>query len=318
MSPILLAPKAGHFAPKAKSIIHLFMHGGPSHVDTFDYKPSLAKYQGQRPDAVKDLGTERRTFNLFPSPFKFSKHGQSGLEISEAVQGSRDMRRRPVRDSLDAHRHSEPRSGHHDDVQRLEPDEPPVARLMAARMAWGARTKTCPASSRCAPARPAYVGPQLWSNSFLPGIYQGCHVNHRDPDPNKVMDHLKNLQLGNKAQREQLDLLQGPQRAARGEASKRIGAADAHPVDGNGLPHADGSARGVRSFHRNAGDARCLRQRALQRRLHSRAAACRARRAGGAALLRFARELGLAREHRPSRRVLPPRRPADRRAARRT
>src|SRR5690349_12398074 len=64
-----VAPKQGHFAPKAKRIIHLFMHGGPSHVDTFDYKPSLAKYQGQRPDAVKDLGTERRTFNLFPSPF---------------------------------------------------------------------------------------------------------------------------------------------------------------------------------------------------------------------------------------------------------
>src|SRR5688572_6146823 len=52
-----LAPKAGHIRPRAKSIIHLFMNGGPSHVDTFDHKPALTKYAGQRPPAV-NLSTE--------------------------------------------------------------------------------------------------------------------------------------------------------------------------------------------------------------------------------------------------------------------
>ena len=77
-----LAPRSPHFAPKAKRVIHLFMNGGPSHVDTFDPKPLLTKNHGKalpRPN----LPTERKTGSAFASPFKFSKHGQSGLEISE-------------------------------------------------------------------------------------------------------------------------------------------------------------------------------------------------------------------------------------------
>ncbi|MDA7680740.1 DUF1501 domain-containing protein, partial [bacterium] len=64
-----LAPKAPHFAPKAKRVIQLFMPGGPSQVDTFDYKPMIAKHAGERPKAV-DKKTLRNTKNgLFPSPF---------------------------------------------------------------------------------------------------------------------------------------------------------------------------------------------------------------------------------------------------------
>ncbi len=76
-----LAPKKPHLQPRAKRLIHLFMNGGVSQVDTFDHKPALEKYKGQRPPSV-NLSTERRTFNLMPSPFAFTKHGQSGLEIS--------------------------------------------------------------------------------------------------------------------------------------------------------------------------------------------------------------------------------------------
>ena len=57
-----LGPKAPHFAPKAKHVIQLFMPGGPSHVDTFDYKPDIEKYQGQRPQIV-DRKTLRNTKN---------------------------------------------------------------------------------------------------------------------------------------------------------------------------------------------------------------------------------------------------------------
>src|SRR5205814_7176586 len=77
-----LGVKAPHFRPRAKRLIHLFMNGGPSHVDTFDPKPSLTKYAGQRPPAA-NLSTERKTFALMPSPFEFRKHGQSGLEVSD-------------------------------------------------------------------------------------------------------------------------------------------------------------------------------------------------------------------------------------------
>src|SRR5262245_10511536 len=76
-----LAPKQPHFAPQAKRVIHFFCNGGPSHVDTFDPKPALAKHAGQQ--LPETLRTERKTGAAFPSPFKFQRYGESGLEISE-------------------------------------------------------------------------------------------------------------------------------------------------------------------------------------------------------------------------------------------
>src|ERR1700724_2063802 len=77
-----LTPKAPHFPGKAKRVIHLFMNGGPSHVDTFDPKPMLEKFAG-KPLPRENPRTERKTGAAFPSPFKFQKYGQSGIEISE-------------------------------------------------------------------------------------------------------------------------------------------------------------------------------------------------------------------------------------------
>src|SRR5688500_18654167 len=77
-----LAPRRPHFTPKAKRVIHLFMNGGPSHVDTFDPKPLLARYAGQQLP-MENLRTERRTGAAFPSPYRFRKHGRGGLEVSE-------------------------------------------------------------------------------------------------------------------------------------------------------------------------------------------------------------------------------------------
>ena len=80
-----LAPKAPHFAPKAKSVIFLFMYGGPSQVDLFDPKPALAKYAGKPIPVFKEADAFRTgTKNMaLPSPFKFAKHGQSGVEMCE-------------------------------------------------------------------------------------------------------------------------------------------------------------------------------------------------------------------------------------------
>ncbi len=76
------AHRAPHFPAKATHVIHLFLNGGPSHVDSFDYKPALAKYHG-KPYPGGNLKTERKTGTLMQSPFEFKKFGESGVEISE-------------------------------------------------------------------------------------------------------------------------------------------------------------------------------------------------------------------------------------------
>ncbi|HZZ72689.1 MAG TPA: DUF1501 domain-containing protein, partial [Pirellulales bacterium] len=200
-----LAPKAPLFKPRAKRLIHLFMCGGPSHVDTFDYKPALTKYAGQRPDAV-NLSTERRTFNLFPSPFKFNKYGQSGLEVSDAFKKIAECA-----DDLCVIRSM------HTDI----PNHDPGILMMCSGSnltnrpafgSWllyglGSENLNLPGFIALCPGRPGFVGPALWNNSFLPGIYQGCHVNHLNNKPDQVMDYLKNLQLTSTAQREEVDLM---------------------------------------------------------------------------------------------------------------
>jgi hypothetical protein len=83
-----LLPKKPHFAPKAKRVIYLFQAGAPSQLDLFDYKPELVKYNGKPvpPELAKgmDYAFIRPDAGLYASEFKFSKHGQSGAEISDA------------------------------------------------------------------------------------------------------------------------------------------------------------------------------------------------------------------------------------------
>src|SRR2546421_589789 len=69
-----------HFAPLAKRVIFLFMNGGPSHVDTFDPKPGLMKFEGKQPEGKKTKGS-----GFMPSPLKFNRCGRNGIEISETL-----------------------------------------------------------------------------------------------------------------------------------------------------------------------------------------------------------------------------------------
>ena len=78
-----MAPKRPHFAPRAKRVIFLFLHGGISHVDTFDEKPELSKRNGQPVPFKKPDFEFAVTGNLLGSPWKFHSHGQSGLRVSE-------------------------------------------------------------------------------------------------------------------------------------------------------------------------------------------------------------------------------------------
>src|SRR5258708_31797262 len=77
-----LAPRPPHFAGRAKHVIHVYLNGGPSQVDTFDPKPLLRRFAGQTLPAG-NLTTERPTGAALPSPFRFKRYGQAGLEISE-------------------------------------------------------------------------------------------------------------------------------------------------------------------------------------------------------------------------------------------
>ncbi len=83
-----LAPKAPHFAAKAKRVIYLFQAGAPSQLDLFDYKPELVKYDGKPvpQELVKGINYAfiKPDAGLYASEFKFAKHGQSGAELSEA------------------------------------------------------------------------------------------------------------------------------------------------------------------------------------------------------------------------------------------
>src|SRR5215813_2121247 len=78
-------PPGTHFPPRARNVIFLYMDGGPSQVDTFDYQPLLAKYHGKDPHSV--FKVEPTQFNnvgrVMASPWKFRQHGQSGLWVSE-------------------------------------------------------------------------------------------------------------------------------------------------------------------------------------------------------------------------------------------
>jgi hypothetical protein len=79
-----LRPRPPHLPARARAVIQLYMNGGPSHIDLFDPKPMLARYDGkQPPKEVAD--DEKRTGNLLRSPFAFRRHGQSGLELSETL-----------------------------------------------------------------------------------------------------------------------------------------------------------------------------------------------------------------------------------------
>ena len=93
MAPQPLTPKQPHFKPKATRVVYLFMGGAPSQLDLFDDKPTLAKYNGQPVPKEVVMGQKYAFIKpdaaLFASEFKFSRHGQCGAELSEALRAWR-------------------------------------------------------------------------------------------------------------------------------------------------------------------------------------------------------------------------------------
>ena len=203
-NPSPLAVKPSHFPAKAKRVIHLFMNGGPSQVDTFDPKPQLTKYDGQKPPNA-ELKTERKTGGLMKSPFKFAKHGQSGIEVSEIfphIAGCVDdlCVIRSMHTNIPNHEPSL--------LMMNSGETQPTRPSMGSWLLYGLGTENqnLPGFVVLCPGKPV-VGPQLWGNSFLPGIYQGTHINNAKMNPKDVIRHINNGWVDREEQREQLDLM---------------------------------------------------------------------------------------------------------------
>ena len=130
---------------KAKRVIFMFMQGGPSHVDTFDYKPALERDDGKSPGAgVGGKGNRK----LLKSPWKFSPARQERPADLRAVPEPRQARRRPVPAQRHAHRPAEPSAGRRAAAHRQLPVRPAHRWARGCCTAWAPRTRSCPASSR--------------------------------------------------------------------------------------------------------------------------------------------------------------------------
>jgi hypothetical protein len=201
-----LAPKPPHFRPRAKRVIFLFMNGGPSQVDTFDPKPAMEKYRGTRPEGAQ-LPTERaKGGGLLPSPFKFEKHGQSGIEVSELYPNvARCI------DDICVIRSMHTNTPNHEpsllmmNSGETQPTRPSLGSWLTYGL--GSENQNLPGYVVLCPGIPV-VGPQLWGNSFLPGVFQGTHINNSSMDPKKIIQNVNNPNLPRSVQRQQLDLLQ--------------------------------------------------------------------------------------------------------------
>ena len=190
-----------HHPPRAKRVIFLFMNGAPSHVDTFDPKPLLADHEGEAPS--EDIAGKNRAAGYMPSPFKFSQHGESGIEMSELLP-----RLSKHADDMCVIRSM------HTDVPNHEPGlllmqsghQQPTRPSMGSWLSYGLGTENenLPAFVALCPGLPV-VGPQLWSSAFLPGQHQGVEVdtNHREVE--KLVHNIQHPSLGRTAQKRQLD-----------------------------------------------------------------------------------------------------------------
>jgi hypothetical protein len=200
-----LAVKAPHFPAKAKHVVHLFMNGGPSQVDTFDPKPALDKYHG-KPIPTGNLRTERKTGAAMRSPYKFRKYGKSGVEVSDLFAKT---------------------AAHIDDICVIRsmyadvPNHEPSLLLMncgegrqprPSLGSWvtyglGSENRNLPGFVVMCPGGYPIVTSQNWRSAFLPGVYQGTYIDSKHTEVDKLIANIRNTDLARERQREQLDLV---------------------------------------------------------------------------------------------------------------
>lgn len=200
-----LAPKAAPFAPKAKRIIFLFMHGGPSQVDLFDPKPELTKYDNQPLPFEKPRIVSSATGNLLASPFNFAQHGQSGAAVSDILPHIS----RVVDDLCIIRSIHGSNSRHGGALLELHTGSDTFPRpAMGSWIQYGLGTENenLPGFLTVNPPG-SHGGANAWSSSFLPAHYQGTRIT-RDKEKRLAIPFLGSIDASRKAQREELALLE--------------------------------------------------------------------------------------------------------------
>ncbi len=199
-----LAARQPPLPARAKRILHIYLNGGPSQVDTFDPKPALAKW-AEKAIPSGNLTTERPTGTALPSPFKFQKYGQSGIEVSEIFS-----RTAQHVDDLCFIRSMYANTPNHEQSMRLMNcgDERLSRPSYGAWITYGLGTENLnlPGFIAMCPGLPV-ADVSNWRSAFLPGIYQGTHINTRKTRPEDLIENIINHRVTRTAQRRQLDLL---------------------------------------------------------------------------------------------------------------
>jgi uncharacterized protein (DUF1501 family) len=206
-----LQARLPHFAPRARRVIFMFMHGGPSQVDTFDYKPALLKYAGTPAPFVKPSDSDEPRKKKIPmlreTPWKFAQHGACGRWVSELFPHvATHVDDLCVINSM----HTEGRA-HGEATLRLHTGTASFVRpSLGSWVTYGLGTENSnlPGFITIAPPR-AHGGVQNYSSAFLPAIYQGTAIGTADiPVKDASIPYLANETLSPVMQRRQLDLIQ--------------------------------------------------------------------------------------------------------------
>jgi hypothetical protein len=199
-----LDPKSPHFAPRAKRVIFACMRGGPSHVDTFDYKPALARDNGK---TMKEFGSRK----LLQSPWKFHKRGKSGLEISELYPNlAKHADKLCVLNGMYADIPNHPQCFVQLHTGSLQFVRPSLGSW--ALYGLGTENQNLPGFVTINP--PSRVGgAQNYGNAFLPAIYQGSPIGSLGQSlKDAKVENLGNERLSEMEQRKQLDFIQSMNR----------------------------------------------------------------------------------------------------------
>ena len=205
-----LAPKAPHFARRAKRVIFLFMHGGVSHVDSFDPKPRLEADNGKPMPIKRELSFAEKAGGLMASPFEFKQYGESGIPVSNLfphVAGCADdlcVIRSMVGDAVD----------HGGAMLQMHTGSFTFVRPSMGSWAiygLGSENENLPGFVTIKPAL-WHGGAKNWGSSFLPGAYQGTPIGYSAMDVDTIrkepIENLKNRRQTLAQQRYELEMVQ--------------------------------------------------------------------------------------------------------------
>ena len=202
-----LTPRQPHFAPTAKRVIHLFLSGGPSHVDTFDPKPALDTYHGQPLPQSMHLITERRTGTVMRSPYTFKRYGKSGIEVSEVFSHIGEC----IDDVTVIRSMQADVPNHIPSILLMNCGDSRLIRPSLGSWAvygLGSENQNLPGFIAMRPGGyPGNGGAQNWQSGFLPGAFQGTYIDTRHTRIEKLIENTINPRVSREEQSRQLALL---------------------------------------------------------------------------------------------------------------